>query len=257
MGGRRSDTVISEVLDDLRAESQVLDDLVGPLDDWTIPTPAPGWTIAHQISHLRWTDRIAALAATDPEAFAEALKTATPDMVDKGAEEPVTLDEWRAGRAELERALPAVPAGVKVPWFGPPMSPASMATARLMETWAHGQDVADALGVTREPTARLRHVAHIAVRAMGYAFMVNGLPVPAEPVRVELVGPNGEQWTWGPEDAPDRISGPALDFCLLATRRRHRDDLDVKAEGEVASAWLPIAQAFAGPPGPGREKRSS
>ncbi|MBB5959453.1 uncharacterized protein (TIGR03084 family) [Saccharothrix tamanrassetensis] len=249
--------MITAVLDDLRAESAVLDDLVAPLDDWSTPTPAPGWTIAHQISHLRWTDRIAALAATDPAAFARELRTATPDLVDRGADEPVTLTEWRAGRLALEQALLAVPAGVKVPWFGPPMSPTSMATARLMETWAHGQDVADALGVAREPTARLKHVAHIAVRALGYAFLVNGLPVPQEPVRVELAGPSGELWTWGPEDAADRVTGPALDFCLLATQRRHRDDLAVDAVGEVAQQWLRIAQAFAGPPGPGREKGSA
>ncbi|WP_433271787.1 TIGR03084 family metal-binding protein [Actinosynnema sp. CS-041913] len=248
--------MITGILDDLRAESAVLDELVAPAD-WSTPTPAEGWTIAHQISHLRWTDRIAALAATDPDGFAEALRTATPDLVDRGAEEPVTPAEWRAGRVALEQALLAVPAGAKVPWFGPPMSPASMATARLMETWAHGQDVADTLGVTREPTARLKHVAHIAVRAFGYAFLVNGLPAPAEPVRVELVGPGGERWTWGPEGAANRVSGPALDFCLLATQRRHREDLAVTATGEVARAWLPIAQAFAGPPGSGRAKGSA
>ncbi|MDQ2584305.1 TIGR03084 family metal-binding protein [Saccharothrix yanglingensis] len=245
--------MITGVLDDLRAESGVLDDLVADAD-WSLPTPAAGWTIAHQISHLRWTDRIAALAARDPGAFAEALESATGDLVDEGAREPVTLDEWRASREELAAALLAVPPGAKVPWFGPPMSPTSMATARLMETWAHGQDVADALGVVREPTRRLRHVAHIAVRAFGYAFLVNGLPVPDEPVRVELTGPGGEQWAWGPEEAADRITGPALDFCLLATQRRHRDDLAVTATGPTASAWLPIAQAFAGPPGPGRER---
>jgi uncharacterized protein (TIGR03084 family) len=246
--------VINEVLIDLRIEGEVLDALVAPLDDWSVPTPAPGWTIANQISHLHWTDRIAGLAARDPAAFAEALKRATPDMVDEGAHEPVTLDQWRTGRIELADALLAVPPGVKVPWFGPAMSAASMATARLMETWAHGQDVADALGVTREPTNRLKHVAHIAVRAFGYAFVVNGLPVPQVPLRVELLGPEGDLWTWGPPDAEDRITGPALDFCLLATRRRHRDDLAVTAVGDNAEAWLPIAQAFAGPPGPGREK---
>ncbi|CCH29806.1 TIGR03084 family metal-binding protein [Actinosynnema sp. NPDC047251] len=249
--------MINEILDDLRAESAVLDDLVAPLDDWSAPTPAAGWTVAHQISHLRWTDRIAVLAATDPDAFAERLKTASPDLVDVGAAEPVTLAEWRASRVALEEALLGVPAGGKVPWFGPPMSPASMATARLMETWAHGQDVADALGVVREPTARLKHVAHIAVRAFGYAFLVNGMSAPQEPVRVQLTGPGGEVWAWGPEDAENRITGPALDFCLLATRRRHRDDLAVTAVGDVARAWLPIAQAFAGPPGSGREKESS
>ncbi|WP_121011395.1 TIGR03084 family metal-binding protein [Saccharothrix australiensis] len=237
---------------DLRAESAALDDLVAPLDDWAVPTPAAGWTIAHQIGHLRWTDRVAVLAATEPAAFAALLATAPPDLVDRGAAEPVTLGQWRAGRVALERALLAVPPGVKVPWFGPPMSPTSMVTARLMETWAHGQDVADALGVTRAPTARLKHVAHIAVRAFGYAFLVNGLAAPAEPVRVELTGPGGEPWAWGPVDAANRITGPALDFCLLATRRRHRDDLAVTAVGEVAEAWVPIAQAFAGPPGPAR-----
>ncbi|QFZ17979.1 TIGR03084 family metal-binding protein [Saccharothrix syringae] len=245
--------MIHELLADLSAESQVLDDLVAGAD-WATLTPAEGWTIAHQISHLRWTDRVAALAARDPDGFAEALGTATPDMVDRGAEEPVTLAEWRAGREELAEALLAVPPGTKVPWFGPPMSPASMVTARLMETWAHGQDVADALGATREPTHRLRHVAHLAVRAFGYAFLVNGLPAPTDPVRVELTGPAGEPWAWGPPDAADRITGPALDFCLLATQRRHRDDLAVTAIGPTASAWLPIAQAFAGPPGAGRGK---
>jgi uncharacterized protein (TIGR03084 family) len=141
-----------------------------------------------------------------------------------------------------------------MPWFGPPMSAASMATARLMETWAHGQDVADALGATREPTHRLRHVAHIAVRTFGWSFAVNGLEAPEVPVRVELVGPDGERWAWGPEDAADRITGPAVDFCLLATQRRHRDELAVTAVGAAANAWLPLAQAFAGPPGAGRGK---
>ncbi|MER5264287.1 TIGR03084 family metal-binding protein [Actinosynnema sp. NPDC002837] len=247
--------MITGLLDDLRAESQVLDDLVAPLPDWAVPTPAEGWTIAHQISHLRWTDRVAALAARDPDAFTAALTRATADMVDEGAREPISLDEWRAGRAELAEALAALPPGVKMPWFGPPMSAASMATARLMETWAHGQDVADALGVTREPTHRLKHVAHIAVRTFGWSFLVNGLPVPQAPVRVELVAPDGEVWSWGPEDAENRITGPALDFCLLATQRRHRDDLAVTAVGEAARAWVPIAQAFAGPPGPGRGRR--
>lgn len=244
--------MITELLDDLRAESRVLDDLVAPLPDWAVPTPAEGWTIANQISHLRWTDRLAALAARDPGAFTEALRGARPDMVDEGAREPVTLAQWRASRAELAEALTALPPGVKVPWFGPPMSAVSMATARLMETWAHGQDVADALGVTREPTHRLKHVAHLAVRTFGWSFAVNGLEAPQVPVRVELVGPDGERWAWGPEDAEDRVSGPALDFCLLATQRRHRDDLAVTAVGPAATAWLPLAQAFAGPPGPGR-----
>jgi uncharacterized protein (TIGR03084 family) len=135
------------------------------------------------------------------------------------------------------------------------MSVASMATGRLMETWAHGQDVADALGVTRTPTDRLRHVARIGVRARDFAFHVRGLTPPATEFRVELVGPQGEVWTYGPEEAPQRVTGPALDFCLLVTQRAHRGDLAVRADGPDADRWLDIAQAFAGPPGQGRASK--
>jgi uncharacterized protein (TIGR03084 family) len=254
------------VLDDLRDESEGLDALVAPLAEgaWTAPTPAPGWTIAHQIAHLAWTDRQSVLAVTDPEGFGavvEKAAAAIDTFVDGGAEEGAALPpaellaRWRSGRAELQAALRAQPPGARIPWFGPPMSAASMASARLMESWAHGEDVADALGVRRPPTARLRHVARIAVRARDYAYFVNGLTPPAEEFRVELSAPDGTLWAYGPEGAAQRVTGPALDLCLLATRRRHRSDLAVRAEGEDADRWLDIAQAFAGPPGPGREPR--
>ncbi|MET9617750.1 TIGR03084 family metal-binding protein [Kitasatospora indigofera] len=252
------------LLADLRAENAELDALVAALDPagWARPTPAEGWTIAHQIAHLAWTDDWTVLSACDPEGFFGAVERAFVPGTDPvgegaaiGAAGPPSglLSRWRAGREEVLAVLASAPGDVRLPWFGPPMKPASMATARLMETWAHGQDVADALGVTRVPTARLRQVAHLGVRTMGFAFVQNGLPVPQEPVRVELTGPDGESWTWGPEEAADRITGPALDFCLLVTQRRHRDDLALTAAGPTALAWLPIAQAFAGPPGKGRE----
>ena len=127
-----------------------------------------------------------------------------------------------------------------------------MATARLMETWAHGLDVADALGVRRPATARLRSVAHIGVRTRDFAFTVHGLTPPAEPFHVELSGPDGELWSWGPQDAAQTVTGPAEDFCMLVTQRRAPRELDVVAVGPDAQKWLTIAQAFAGPPGPGR-----
>ncbi|MEU1508392.1 TIGR03084 family metal-binding protein [Kitasatospora sp. NPDC005748] len=259
--------VLTGLLDDLRAESEALDDLVAPLapEQWSTDTPAPGWTIAHQIAHLAWTDHWTTLSARDPEAFvAESgrvfgeLLAAGADPVDEGAargaaEEPhALLTRWRAGRERLRSALAEAPDGLRLPWFGPPMKAPSMATARLMETWAHGQDVADTLGAVREPTARLRHIAHLGVRTMGFAFSLHGLPTPQTPVRVELTSPDGDLWAWGPEDAADRVCGPALDFCLLVTQRRHRDDLALSATGPTAAAWLPIAQAFAGNPGKGR-----
>lgn len=164
-----------QIVDDLRAECDDLDGLVAPLaaGDWARPTPAPGWTIAHQIAHLLWTDRVALTSVTDEPGFADVLAAAARNptgFVDEAAaglaELPPRqlLDEWRSTRRLLHDALCGVPADRKLLWFGPPMSAASMATARLMETWAHGLDVADALGVRRTPTARLRSIAHIGVR---------------------------------------------------------------------------------------------
>ncbi|GAB3212579.1 TIGR03084 family metal-binding protein [Marinactinospora thermotolerans] len=252
---------------DLHAEGAALDRLVAPLEPrrWATPTPAPGWTIAHQIAHLAWTDRLALLAATRPADFAAEFARAlefdryVDDGAEAGAEEEpaALLDRWRRGRHALLDVLTGIPQGTKLPWFGPPMSAPSMMTGRLMETWAHGLDVADALGIATEPTERLRHVAHIGVRARDHAFATNGLPAPPAPFRVELDAPPSPEgtartWSWGPEDADQWVRGPALDFCLLVTRRRHRDDLALRAHGREADRWLDIAQAFAGPPGPGR-----
>ena len=163
------------------------------------------------------------------------------------------LHAWfRRSRSALLATAARCDPAARVPWYGPAMSLASCITARVMETWAHGQDVADALGVRREPTARLRHVAHIGVRAMPFSYAVRGLPAPEVSVRVELLAPDGQTWTWGPEDAADRVGGSALDFCLLVTQRRHLLDTGLRVVGPVAAEWMSIAQAYAGTVGPGR-----
>lgn len=262
---------LNALVADLRDEGAEIDGLVRGLgrEAWATPTPAAGWTVAHQVAHLAWTDQRALLAATDPAAFhAEVARFAgivPPDRLDElvdqfadeGAQAPPDelLAEWRQGRADLAETLLELPVGTKLPWYGPPMSASSMATARMMETWAHGNDIADALGVRREPTGRIRHVAHIGVRTRDWAYAVRGLAPPAEPFRVELTAPDGAVWTWGPEEATQRVTGPALDFCLLSTQRVHRADTALVAIGPDADRWLDIAQAFAGPPGPGRAPR--
>lgn len=257
---------LDSLITDLRDESAELDALVAALAPpaWATPTPAPGWTIAHQIAHLLWTDRVAHTAVTDEAAFGDVLAVAIRNptgFVDAATEElaptapPELLAEWRTARAALHDALAGVAPGRKLPWFGPPMSAASMATARLMETWAHGLDVADALGVVRVPTARLRAIAHIGVRTRDFAFTLHGLTPPAAPFHVKLAAPQGSseaQWTWGPDDAEQRVLGSAEHFCMLVTQRRPRADLDLEAVGADADRWLDIAQAFAGPPGVGR-----
>ncbi|HEX3713870.1 MAG TPA: TIGR03084 family metal-binding protein, partial [Trebonia sp.] len=155
-------------------------------------------------------------------------------------------------RTELTEAFRTADPDSRLPWFGPAMSPASSVTARLMETWAHGTDILDTFGIDRVPTTRLRHIADLGIRALRYTYAVNGLERPGDPIRVELAAPDGQRWTWGPDGARDRVAGDALDFCLVVTQRRHRDDTGLDVRGPVAAQWIAIAQAFAGPAGPGR-----
>jgi uncharacterized protein (TIGR03084 family) len=261
--------VLRTVLADLAAEGNRLDALVADLDaaGWRTPTPAAGWDVATQVAHLAWTDEVATLAARagTPEgkaAWDDVVLAAIGDpdgFVDASALElsrdPELLERWRQGRKDLAVALSEVPSGEKLPWFGPPMSPTSMATARFMETWAHGLDVHEALGVEPEESPRIRHVAHLGVRTRDFAFATHGLDAPAEEFRIDLVAPDGDVWSWGPEDAAQTVTGSAVDFCRLVTQRVHRADTDLVATGPDADRWLDIAQAFAGPPGEGRAAR--
>lgn len=256
--------VLAQVLADLAAEGERLEELVAGLDDdgWRTPTPAPGWDVATQVAHLAWTDGAALRAATDKDAWDALVLDAIADpdgFVDQQAfalaRVADLVDRWRDGRVALHAALTAYPQGQRMPWFGPPMSAASMATARLMETWAHSLDVHDGLGVEVVDTDRIRHVAHLGVRTRDFAFSVHGLDAPAEEFRIDLVAPSGDVWSWGPEDAAQTLTGGAGDFCRLVTQRIDRADTDLVATGPDVDRWLDIAQAFAGRPGEGRAPR--
>ncbi|GAA1952644.1 TIGR03084 family metal-binding protein [Nocardioides panacihumi] len=258
-------TMLDDLLKDLGAESDRLRAAVAPLDDagWHTPTPAEGWDVATQIAHLTWTDEAAVLAARaargDKEEWDALVLGALEDpdgFVDKGAHaiaEALPEDlvaRWDAARAGLADALREVDG--KLPWFGPPMSAASMATARFMETWAHALDVYEALGIRPVVTDGIRHVCHLGIRTRDWAFRSHGLEPPAGEFRIDLVSPGGDVWSWGPEDAAQSVTGAAYDFARLVTQRIHRSDTALEAVGPDAERWLDIAQAFAGPPGPGR-----
>ncbi len=259
---------MSALTADLAEETAGIEQMLGsPTPEaWECPTPAEGWSIRDQVAHLAHFDEAVVRSFTDPEGFAaEAAATVAsgldfPDRLvcEHRALTVPDLHAWfRHARRELiDRAQERDPAE-RVPWYGPSMSLASSVTARLMETWAHGQDIADALGVLRAPTTRLRHIAHLGVGARAYSFAVRGLPVPEAPIRVELVAPDDTEWTWGPEDSNDRVRGDALEFCLVVTQRRHRDETGLTVVGAAAVSWMQVAQAFAGGPGPGRPAPSS
>jgi uncharacterized protein (TIGR03084 family) len=250
---------VDDVIADLAAEHAELDALVAG-DSIETPTPAEGWTIADQLAHLWHFDWRATVAVTEPDRFVAELASEL-ELVPESHRQAHEMGGVALHRAWHERsqqmldAFRAADPAARVPWYGPPMSLKSFVTARLMETWAHGQDIVDALGVTRAGTDRLRHVAFIGVRARPFSYVNRGLEVPDGDVRVELIAPSGEQWVFGESDT-DTVRGSALDFCLVVTQRRHRDDTDLVIDGPLATEWMTIAQAFAGPPTDGRAPRT-
>lgn len=247
---------------DLQAEHEALEAILQPLDEpgWDAPTPAPGWLVRDQISHLGSTDRTATVAVTEPERFTTEIlaqprteRAAQQLAIGRQRSGAALLQWWQTGRSAMLEAFRGLDPKQRIPWFGPPMSAVSCVTARLMETWAHGQDIVDALGVQRAPSERLRHIAHLGVLTRDFSYRTHGQEAPAAAVRVELVSPAGTLWTWGDAHAPHRIHGPALDFCLVITQRRHPADTALHLIGALATEWMHLAQAFAGPPGAGRQ----
>lgn len=262
MSGTDPVNEMAALCDDLAAEHAALDAIVVDLDEarFDLPTPAEGWSVRDQIGHLAYSDVAAYFAAAEPEAFARDNAAVPREQrkerqltIGRAMSGPQLLHWWRLSRAAMLEAFRRLDARARLPWYGPSMSARSFATARLEETWGHGQDVVDALGVVRPATERLRHIAHLGVITRTFSFTNQGRPAPAEDVRVELVSPAGASWTWGDERVANRVAGPALDFCLVVTRRRHVADTRLDVRGPVAEEWMLRAQAYAGPPGSGRQ----
>jgi uncharacterized protein (TIGR03084 family) len=254
---------MQKVFEDLAAEGDDVDRLVAGLNEeqWRTPTAAAGWTVADQVAHLTFIFELAGTAAADPARFQKMIEGAQDDfsgavnaaLAPYRALSPADLlRRWRDQRAATVAALAACPAGTIVPWLVRPLTPDVLACAGIMELYGHGQDIADALGANRDCTAGLEHLVGFAVLTRDFAYQTHGQTPADHEFRFELTGPAGELWTYGPESSPDRVTGSALGFCLLVTRRRHRDDTDVVASGADADHWLDIAQAYRGPAGPGR-----
>ena len=251
----------AELLEDLTAERSSLVQVVADVD-LTTTTPAEGWSVQDTISHLWSTDEAALDALVTPDHFRDTILAAAftdPDgfvdasVTDRRAIDAVTLmASWAETFDQLHEALATADLDTKVIWFGPPMNPTSFATARLMEYWAHGQDVFDGLGVKREPTDRLRHICHLGYRTRGFSYLLRNRAMPDVAVGVRLDLPGGGVYEAEP-DAPEQVTGPAEDFCLVVTQRRHPRETALIATGPAAQEWLSIAQCFAGPPGKGRE----
>lgn len=252
-----------DLIEDLRTEQEDLDRILAGLDDraWETATPAEPWTIRDTVSHLAFFDEREIQAIGDPAGFAAEVNERLTNGIDlymslgiargRSLTPSQVLDWWRTVREAELLAFASIAPDATIPWYGPPMKASSAVRARLMETWAHGHDIADALGITRPPTARLFHIAELGVKTFSWSYLNRGLDVPTERVRVVLAGPDGDTRVWN-EPMSESITGPVEDFCLVVAQRRNCRDTTLAIEGAIAKSWMEVAQVFAGPPGPGR-----
>ena len=252
---------------ELAEEHAALDEIVKELSDsqWDMQTPFYDWTIKNEICHLAFFDDKANLAATDGDGFqADMLSsfegiTSVDDWLDKTTRDLMQMPPrelmafWVSERTKMLDTFKVLDPEVKIPWYGPPMTARSFVIARMMETWAHGQDVADAVGVSRKAGERLRHIAHLGVKTFGWSYVNRGLEKPGQKVRVALESPAGETWLWNEACKENSVTGRAEDFCLVVAQRRHVDDTALVTTGDVAREWMTLAQVFAGPPENGPE----
>lgn len=243
-----------EILADLVAEQQGLDQFLQSIDyrKWSTATPAAGWDIRDQVSHLASTEELAFKAIDEGSKAVEAV-TAEHDTIEsftavgvqRGREmRPAQVIEWwRHGRADVVDALSRMTGSERIPWLAGDMSAKSFATSRLMETWAHGLDIHAAVDSNQEDTTRLRHVAFLGWASLPYAFESVGEDYPT-PIRVELRAPEYQKWVFGPEDSEHVVRGEAGEWCRVVVRRVDAADTSLEADGELAEQALRLAKAY-------------
>jgi len=252
-----------EILSDLVAEEQALDQFLQRINErqWKLPTSAPGWSIKDTVSHLAYTERFAAQVLEGGAAVIKKSGIADIDAwtalgVKEGREMRYqqVIEWWRNSRADVVDALSRMEGTERVPWIDGDMSARAFATLRLMETWAHGLDIKDAMeGLLtydeeeEDPTAdtsRIRHIAWLAHRMLPYAFSEAGEDYPETGIRVELMGPRYARWVYGPEDAADVIKGIASEWCRIAVQRMDPGLSTLKTEGEKAETAIKIVRTY-------------
>jgi uncharacterized protein (TIGR03084 family) len=252
-----------EILSDLVAEQQALDQFLQRINErqWVLPTSAPGWSIKDVVSHLAYTERFAAQVLADGSSVVKKAKVTDIDAwtalgITEGREMRYqqVIEWWRNSRADVVDALSRMEGTERVAWIDGDMSARAFATLRLMETWAHGLDIKDAMeGLLtydeeeEDPTldtSRIRHVAWLAHRMLPYAFAEAGEDYPESGIRLELMGPRYARWVYGPEDAPDIIKGIASEWCRIAVQRMDHGTTSLKTEGEMAETAIKIVRTY-------------
>ncbi len=246
----------SGVYDDLEAEQDRLDEVLATLgpDGWGRSSAAGGWSVSDVVLHLAQTEEfVVASVKGDVAPFARDVGRGDGGSVDefiarwveneRSTPPDAVYQRWRTARHAALDALRGCPPGTRLAWVTSPLSPATLATTRLAEHWAHALDITGSLGIAYPDTERLRHIAWLAVRTLPYAFAVAGLE--ARPVRCELTGPDGERWEFGPADTDSCITGAAGSFCRVAAQRLAPEASGLTATGPDAAAALRVVRTYA------------
>jgi uncharacterized protein (TIGR03084 family) len=254
---------------DFLAETEALAGLLAPLPDpaFDEATQFKGWTLNDVIRHLHFWNRAAGLQLTDEAKLVRLLGAIAGKGGMRAMERevvPLSGQELRAAWVDTAQEIAALYRTAdpkeRLKWAGPDMSARSSITARLMETWAHGQEVYDHLGLERVDADRIRNIAHLGVSTFGWTYLVRKMAVPAVMPRVELTAPSGEIWSWG-EPSDNSVTGAASEFCQVVTQVRNVADTKLDVSGPIATEWMGMAQCFAGaaepPPKPGTRFRKA
>jgi len=256
---------------DFVAESEALAQALTsmPEADWDTETQFKSWTVNEVLRHLHFWNRAADLTLTDPTGFQDLVSTFGAQL-GPGGMRPVEraliptsgaalFDAWQALYRDMAVRWGEIDPKQRVPWIGPDMSARSMMTSRQMETWAHGQEVFDLLGLEQPQGDRVKNIVVLGVNTFGWSHQVQGLDVPDAVPAITLTAPSGTHWHLGEAASPDRIAGSAVEFAQVVTQTRNIADTSLHVEGPVATQWMATAQCFAGgretPPAPGTRFR--
>lgn len=256
---------------DFLAETEALADLLAPLSDadFAEATQFKGWTVDDVLRHLHFWNLAAGLQLSDEAELMRRIEGATGSAGMRAFEKETLRGisgqalrvEWLAAAREIAGQFAKADPKQRLKWAGPDMSARSSITARLMETWAHGQEIYDHLGVERVDRDRIRNIAHLGVSTFGWTYAVRNMVVPERMPHVRLTAPSGELWTWGEPSESELVAGPASEFCQVVTQVRNVADTGLETRGAVAREWMGMAQCFAGraepPPAPGTRFRKA
>jgi uncharacterized protein (TIGR03084 family) len=247
---------------DFREESEALFALLDTVNeqDWERKTQFKGWTLNDVLAHLHFGNYTADLSLQDSAAFIAFVRRFTTASKQgtghldfthtwlAGTKHRDLLHRWREFSQEMTDRFVVADPTKRVHWFGPDMSVRSSITARLMETWAHGQAVYDVLGTVRHEADRIKNIAVLGINTFGWSFTNRGLAVPTDRPYVRLTAPSGALWEWGQPDPENLIEGSAVEFCQVVAQVRNIADTTLRVVGNTATFWMSIAQCFAGPP---------